>query len=94
MLAPSCPDTPIHTDIVIAQVARIKRERKIEQEGVALDVFRTMQANAFYFHSMLIGDPGYRMLPATRFTDDASLHAPGIGDIQGLAQLAADQRRV
>jgi hypothetical protein len=79
---------------VIAQVARIKRERKIEQEGVALDVFRTMQANAFYFHSMLIGDPGYRMLPATRFTDDASLHAPGIGDIQGLAQLAVDQRRV
>jgi hypothetical protein len=79
---------------VIAQVARIKRERKIEQEGVALDVFRTMQENAFYFHSMLIGDPGYRMLPATRFTDDASLHAPGIGDIQGLAQLAVDQRRV
>ena len=79
---------------MIAQVARIKRERKIEQEGVALDVFRTMQANAFYFHSMLIGDPGYRMLPATRFTDDASLHAPGSGDIQGLAQLAADQRRV
>jgi hypothetical protein len=33
------------------------------------------------------------MLPATRFTDDASLHAPGIGDIQGLAQLVADQRR-
>jgi hypothetical protein len=79
---------------VIAQVARIKREYQIDRDGAAIDVFRTMQANAFYFHSMLIGDPGYRMLPATRFTDNASLHAPGIGDIQGLAQLAADQRRV
>jgi hypothetical protein len=77
-----------------AQVARIKREYTIDRDGAAIDVFRTMQENAIYFHRMLLGDPGYRMLPATRFTDDASLHAPGIGDIQGLAQLAADQRRV
>lgn len=75
-------------------MARIKREYKIDRDGAAIDVFRTMQENAFYFHRMLLGDPGYRMLPATRFTDDASLHAPGIGDIQRLAQLAADQRRV
>lgn len=76
------------------QMSRVKREYKIELDGAAIDVFKTMQENVSYFHGMLASDPGYRMLPATRFTDNASLHAPGIGDIQRLAQHAADQRRV
>ena len=69
------------------QLGRVKQGYGIAQFGAAVQALETVLGHSGVFYNMLADSPVYRALPATKYTDDASQHVSGLGDLPGLARL-------
>lgn len=68
-------------------MSRVQAAYGIPRFGAAFQATQTVLDHSSLFYQLLADSVLYRALPATKFTDDASLHVPGHGDLQALALL-------
>ena len=54
--------------MICAQLAEIQRHFKLERYGVAMTIWNDVQKGKHFFYHMRINDPGFFLLPATKYS--------------------------